>query len=96
MRTVLKYEHLLWMLLSVSLFMFVIPITNDNLLKLVAGFVFYLFVKEIFYNRASDEEVEHRMAHLSERIGRVVSHGRPFAHHADEDDKKEIDIRSYL
>lgn len=72
MSQVIKYRFFLWILLSIGFFVFIVPVSPDVLIKLVAGYVFYLFVKEIFNQKHEESrELDERIDVLRDRMERI-------------------------
>jgi hypothetical protein len=69
MKRIPYFWFLVWILLSIVLFVYVLPIPTDILIKIIAGYIFYLLVKEIFYQHFEHgAEIGHRVGVLHERI----------------------------
>jgi|GEM_PF-6014687 len=65
------FEHLLWLLLSVALFVFVIPIPVGSIFKTFLGVVFYLVIRRLWVWRIKSEDedvIDRKMARLGERV----------------------------
>jgi hypothetical protein len=70
MKKISQYQFLLWIFLSVCLFVFILPIDASVLAKIIAGYLFYLFIREIVNYRyfKQTENADHRIRALTERI----------------------------
>lgn len=101
MKKVLHYEFLFWILLSVSLFVFILPIPSDILIKIISGYVFYSFIVEVFSKRLNRVvDVENRIETLQERIENSPHDKNSvyiYGHLAENANKtKKEDLRKYI
>ena len=101
MKNNLQYEFLLWIILSICLFVFVLPLGVSFLLKIFIGYVFYLllvFIKELFLQHFGQTiNVNHRINVLMDRIKHLPHKTRVYIHdHLDRVKKERVDISQYL
>ena len=62
----------MWVLLCIGLVVFVIPFSTDILIRIIAGYVLYLFAKDLLAKRVEKmEEMDKHIDELSSRISRV-------------------------
>ncbi|MCX6713278.1 MAG: hypothetical protein NTY66_03675 [Candidatus Vogelbacteria bacterium] len=89
-----KHEHLVWLAISLVLFLFVLPTGESFGLRFVIGFIFYLFLKELFHPHFVKEELE------EDRLDRLALKTSDRLHELAQQEKKEqvkdLDVRSYL
>lgn len=93
---------MIWLILSVSFFVFILPLSSETLIKIMAGYVFYVFIRELFYQEIEytssvDERIEvlkNRLEH-SPRETSVYVHGDKGGEKKD-DVKKKNDLRKFL
>ena len=92
MKKISQYQFLLWIFLSVCLFVFVLPIDANILIKIIAGYVFYLFIKEIVNYRyfKQTENADHRIRALTDRIKHLPRKMSVYIHDRLSRRKKEI------
>lgn len=107
MKKISQYQFLLWIFLSIGLFVFVLPIDANILIKIIAGYVFYLFIREIFNYRyfKQTENADHRISALTERIKHLPHKvsvyiydrfGRRKNKDKDEDEEEEKDMSQFM
>lgn len=99
MKTLDKFTLLLYAILSILVFVFFVPMPESLVIKIVAGYVFYLFVKEIWlaarWERAKTKSALGFTAGGARRA-RLSSNVRHANHLHHEEKKNKRDIRSYL
>jgi hypothetical protein len=90
MKKVPHYAFLLWLLVSIILFVYVLPISTDTLIKLIAGYVFYLLIKEIFYRHFEQRAVaDNRINVLHDRIEHSPHKENVYVHEQSQEDQEE-------
>jgi hypothetical protein len=99
MKKAFQFQYLLWILLSVGLFVFVIPISSDVLTKIVAGYVFYLFIKQVLEIRVKEADTANRRLNvLNKRMDSTPHKTKVYIHdkEKEKEKKKEPDVSFYV
>jgi len=96
----MSYRFLLWIASSVGLFVFILPIDADVLIKIIAGYVFYLFVKEVFCREIEQiKDVDQRINILNERMEYLPHKTSVYIHDPEKEmakKKKDDNLDRYL
>lgn len=105
MKKISQYQFLLWIFLSVSLFVFILPIEANILTKIIAGYLFYLFIKEIINYRyfKQTENADYRIRALTDRIKHLPRKVSVYIHdrlgrrkNDNKDDEEEKDMSQFM
>jgi len=90
------FEHFIWLMLSVALFVFIVPIPVGSIFKSLIGLVFYLAIRRIWNWRVKSEEedmIDKKMARLGQRVKQFSAKqkGVIYGHWLEGREEKEVD-----
>jgi len=95
-------ERLLWLLLSVVLFVAVIPMPGGLWMRLISGFVFYLFVWVVWLwrsearGRKDDDQGERRFDRIIARVKQYSLMHKIIKKDPKKEEENKANIRSQL
>lgn len=98
MKKITNLNFLFWIFLSVLLFVYFLPASVDPLVKIIAGYVFYLFVREVFQHHLIQAEgMNKRINILKNRLARIPHKTSVYLRgHLNRNKKKKTDDHQYI